>query len=258
VHIGAGEAMRVIYATSELDEWIGLAKEMQEKRGWQPIYWVTTPKNDEHVERSFPSAHCQNFISATRGEYLSLKGLDSVRPLDSATIAHYSHYEKIALKMMDRMDATAYSFNYSERLQLYYDFLSYWINAIDLLRADYVVFSESPHALFQYILYAVCKESGIRILRFTPTHIDGLTFLSYAIDKTPNYLKEMISSKPKATPLALAYLAKNRGEYGEALPYYMRDINQKSSFFETLKRLQKNYNVLQQLKPLQLIKRVVV
>jgi hypothetical protein len=139
--------------------------------------------------------------------------------------------------MMDRMDATAYSFNYSERLQLYYDFLSYWINAIDLLRADYVVFSESPHALFQYILYAVCKESGIRILRFTPTHIDGLTFLSYAIDKTPNYLKEMISSKPKATPLALAYLAKNRGEYGEALPYYMRDINQKSSFFETLKKV---------------------
>lgn len=229
--------MKVIYATSELDEWIELAKEMQEKKGWQPIYWVTTPKNEKFIQKSFPNTHCQNFISATRGEYVPLNESKEIIPLDSNILLQYSHYEKIALKMMDRMDATAYSFNYSERLQLYHDFLTYWINAISVLEADYVVFSESPHALFQYILYAVCKENRVKVLRFTPTHIEGLTFLSYGIGGSPNYLKEMIASNPKTTPFAEAYLAKSRGEYSKALPYYMKDINQKSSVLETVKNI---------------------
>ena len=135
------------------------------------------------------------------------------------------------------MDATAYSFNYSERLELYYDFLSYWINVIKILEVDYVVFSESPHAIFQYILYAVCKENGVKVLRFTPTHIEGLTFLSYDIKGSPDYLKKMIASNPKITPLAQAYLDKNRGKYSNALPYYMKDINQKSDFLTILKKI---------------------
>ena len=229
--------MRVIYATSELNEWIGLAKEMEQKEGWEVIYWVTTPKNNHFIKENFPLAHLQNFISATRGNYQPLEGLNILRPLDSNIIQQYSHYEKIALKMMDRMDATAYSFNYSERLQLYYDFLGYWINVINVLNADYVVFSESPHALFQYILYAVCKEKGVKILRFTPTHINGLTFLSYDIEGTPNYFKDMIASNLKSTPFAEAYLSKNRGEYSKALPYYMKDINQKSSFLTIIKKI---------------------
>lgn len=229
--------MRVVYATSELDEWIELAKEMQEKKGWQPIYWVTTPKNEKLIEKSFPDIHCQNFISATRGKYASLDELREMKPLDSNILLEYSQYEKIALKMMDRMDATAYSFNYSERLELYYDFLGYWINVISVLEADYVIFSESPHGLFQYILYAVCKENGVKILRFTPTHIEGLTFLSYDIKGSPNHLKEMIASNPNSTPLAQAYLDKNRGDYSKALPYYMKDINQKSSFLATVKKV---------------------
>lgn len=229
--------MKVIYATSELDEWVDLAKEMQTSSGWQPIYWVTTPKNEKRIQKSFPNTHCQNFISATRGEYIPLNSLMEMIPLDSNILLKYSHYEKIALKMMDRMDATAYSFNYSERLELYYDFLGYWINVINTLDVDYVVFSESPHALFQYILYAVCKEEEVKVLRFTPTHIEGLTFLSYDIEGSPNYLKEVIASNPKATPLAQDYLAKNRGEYSKALPYYMKDINQKSSFLATVKKV---------------------
>jgi len=228
---------KIIYATSELDEWVELAKEMQEKKNWQPIYWVTTPKNEKLIQKSFPHTHCQNFISATRGNYTPFNKTVKPIPLDSNILLQYSHYEKIALKMMDRMDATAYSFNYTERLELYYDFLSYWMNAISILDADYVLFSESPHGVFQYILYAVCKENGVKILRFTPTHIEGLTFLSYDIEGSPNYLKEMMASTPNVTPLAEAYLAKNRGEYSKALPYYMKDINQKSSFLTTIKKV---------------------
>lgn len=38
--------MRVIYATSELDGWIDVAKNMQNSAQWEPIYWITSPQND--------------------------------------------------------------------------------------------------------------------------------------------------------------------------------------------------------------------
>jgi hypothetical protein len=228
--------MRVIYATSELDEWVELAEHMQARKKWEPVYWVTTPKNEKKIQKHFPSTHCQNFIDAIRGRYMPLEGLTQVTPLDSVTIVKYNSYEKVALKMMDRMDATAYSFNYSERLQLYYDFLAYWINAIKVLNADYVLFSESPHALFQYILYAVCVENDIKVLRFVPTHIDGLTFLAYSIDKSPKYLQGKVLSRALKTSLMQKYIDRIRGEYSIALPYYMKDIHDKRTLGVTIKK----------------------
>ena len=227
--------MRVIYATSELDEWIDLAKEMKRDRGWQPIYWVTTAKNEDSIKEAFPSVYAQNYVDALRGKYIDI-GIDTQTFLDKNIVLSYQKYERIAIKMMDRMDATAYSFNYSERLQLYYDFLAYWINVIEALDIDYILFSESPHSLFTYLLYVVAMENGVKILRFTPTHIDGLTFLSYDIEKAPNYLEEMLNSSLNPTPKAQRYLDKNRGLYGDALPYYMKDLTKRNSFMENLKK----------------------
>lgn len=226
--------MRVIYATSELEEWIDLAKIMLHDNGWEPIYWVTTFQNEDLIKRAFPHIYTQNYTAAVRGNYIDI-GIKKHKPLDKDILFKYQKYEPIVLKMMDRMDATAYSFNYTERLGLYYDFLGYWINAIKVLKPDYVLFSESPHALFQYLLYAVCMENKIKVLRFTPTNIEGLTFLSYDIEKTPHYLNDVLNSNLTATSKAEAYLEKNRGLYQEALPYYMKDLTKKHSYIESIK-----------------------
>lgn len=227
--------MRVIYATSDLEEWINVAKNMQTLEGWEPIYWVTTPKNDTLVYDTFPLAIRQNYLEAIRGVYTPMVNLDVPKVIDADVLNQYAYYEKIALKMMDRMDPTAFSFNLTEREHLYYDFLLYWINSIVVLKPDIVLFTESPHALFQYILYAVCLENNIKIIRFTPTHIEGLTFLSSSVEEIPLYLKEVyktfLEKKPiQSYEVSNRYLAKNRGSYDEALPYYMKRLTQKESF----------------------------
>ncbi|HHH52792.1 MAG TPA: hypothetical protein ENK91_03980, partial [Bacteroidetes bacterium] len=219
--------MRVIYATSDLEEWINVAKNMQTLEGWEPIYWVTTPKNDTLVYDTFPLAIRQNYLEAIRGVYTPMVNLDVPKVIDADVLNQYAYYEKIALKMMDRMDPTAFSFNLTEREHLYYDFLLYWINSIVVLKPDIVLFTESPHALFQYILYAVCLENNIKIIRFTPTHIEGLTFLSSSVEEIPLYLKEVyktfLEKKPiQSYEVSNRYLVKNRGSYDEALPYYMK------------------------------------
>lgn len=227
--------MRVIYATSDLEAWIHVAKNMQTYEGWEPIYWITTPKNNQMIHDTFPSTIRQDYIDAVRGVYTPIEKVDVQKVIDAAILRQYAYYEKIALKMMDRMDPTAYSFNLSEREDLYYDFLAYWINNIDELKPDIVLFTESPHALFQYILYAVCVENNIKVLRFTPTHIEGLCFLSSSIEETPSYLTEVYEAFLETPPtdsydIVDRYLIKNRKNYDEALPYYMKNLTQKKSF----------------------------
>lgn len=227
---------RIIYATSDLDDWIDIAQNMQKNKAWEPIYWITTPKNNTLIKEAFPQTHLQGYLDAVRGIYTKYD-LDFNRALDQKTIERYIKYEKIALKMMDRMDPTAYSFNLTERTTLYYDFLHYWINIIIDLKPDMVLFSESPHALFQYVLYAVCQEEKVKIVRFTPTHIEGLTFLSSSISSTPDYLLEiynlsLTNKNIVMTEKAKRYLAKNRDDYSKALPYYMKNIISKKSLKE--------------------------
>jgi len=228
--------MRVIYATSDLELWVDVAKNMQDRLNWEPIYWVTTPKNDLHVKSSFPLTICQDYIDAIRGKYTYVHDKNPRIALDKALLETYYYHERIALKMMDRMDPTAYSFNLSERVDLYYEFLQYWLNKIDILKPDVVVFSESPHGLFQYLLYAVCLENNIRILRFTPTHIDGLTFLSSSLKEVPLYLIQEYEKClkdncfDKSLVVANSNLENKRGPYKQALPYYMKDVKKRTLY----------------------------
>jgi len=232
--------MRIIYATSDLPSWINVAQNMQSIKNWDPIYWVTTPKNKLVVQEAFPDAICQGYIDAVRGEYTYIEYTQEDIVLDKNILEQYASYEKTAIKMMDRMDPTAYAFNITERTQLYYEFLQYWLNTIKVLRPEGVLFTESPHGLFQYILYAVCQENNIKIIRYVPTHINGLTFLSSFIEHTPGYLENVYEiylngNEDGVFQLSNDYLEKNRSSYKEALPYYMRTLTKQYSILQTSK-----------------------
>ncbi len=236
--------MRVIYATSDLSAWVDVAKNMQMLQSWNPIYWITTPHNEKSIHKAFPLTITQGYIDVIRGLYTSINSPKKKKVLDEKTLKKYCFHEKTVLKMMDRMDPTAYAFNLTERTELYYELLEYWINAVNVLKPDFVVFTESPHAIFQYLLYAVCVENNIKVIRFTPTHIEGLTFLSSSINTIPEYLQEVYkecleNSSTSHYKIANTYLNKNRNSYQEALPYYMQDITQKKSIKKILQNISK-------------------
>lgn len=233
--------MKVIYATSDLNTWVDVAKDMHLLQDWEPVYWVTTPQNEKVIRNAFPLAITQGYIDAIRGIYTWGKVYQDKKSLDETILTKYYVYEKTVLKMMDRMDPTAYAFNLTERTELYYEFLEYWINAIHKLEPDIVVFSESPHAIFQYVLYAVCVENNIKVIRFNPTHIGGLTFLASKINEIPESLRKTYQECLENSPVSIsdykivnAYLDKNRDSYQNALPYYMHHLTQKYSIKEKI------------------------
>ena len=237
--------MNIIYCVSELKDWIKVAKYFEKNKNWNPVLWSTTHKNHQYVEEAFPLTKHINFYDLNRGKVK----YDSSRKkisLDEKILSKYLKYEKISLKMMDRMDYNRYSFNYSERVQLYYNILEFILNSFNEYKPKKIIFGESPHSIYHYLIYAVAIESNIKILRLSPTYIYGYTFLTSSIEDIPLYIQKEYDKAKKLETIDLKvekYFKKTNDKYIKGKPYYMDEIiknNQKSNTYKILKSLTKS------------------
>ena len=218
--------MKVLYCVSMIDDWVDVAEYFYEKSGWEPLLWQTTKENNDYVKSKFPNNDTIDFFEANRGnlEHMNLK---KEVFLSEEVLDRYIKYERITIKMMDRMDPDGYSFNYSDRVHLYYNILEFVLNYIAIRKPELILFHDTPHFPFQYLIYAVAIENDIKILRFSPTHIKGKTFLSSTLGAEPaGFQKTFQDIKNNLSNIEVDnYIAKINGNYGDATPYYMSSIN---------------------------------
>lgn len=218
--------MNIIYCVSELLDWIDVAKHFSTTKDWQPKLWLTTSKNKNYCKKIFPDIETIDFFEANRGILQDIN-LDKEIIVDYNIIIKYLKYEKIAVKMMDRMDSSGYTFNYSERTQLYYIVLEFVLNYLKLNKIDILFFSESPHSVLTYLFYAVALEEDIKILRLSPTHIMANTFLTSSLEKKQLYFTDIYNQVVEDKTISdniENYFKKINGNYDEASPYYMDKI----------------------------------
>jgi len=216
---------RVIYIVSDLPEWIDVAKKLKKNNGWEPVYWVTSPLNEERVKKEFPNIIHHWVFDALRGVYQD-KFLDAEYPLDKEIIYAFLKHEKVVLKMMDRQDPYQ-SITYHERKRLYYNQLIYWLFILKKLSIDVLVTSTSPHFLSDYICYAVCKYLKIQTVMFGCTQISGILFPKTSIEDVPTIriVPENIdhtSNIKKKFELIKNYIHNVSGEYRDAMPWLMK------------------------------------
>ena len=224
--------MKTFYILSDLTDWIELAKNMQEELGWKPVYWLSTQKLISQLQDTFPQLHIDDFIATNRGnieqEVLSV-------PIDEAVIQRYLKYEKNVLDMMRRLDPDGHSFSYENRITLYYKQLSYALSLFERYKPQRILFNESPHSPFSYILYAVARENNIDIIRFSPTHINARVLVAATLEETvPCFkmvLRENFHYANKLDERLQIYIEKLRGDYTTALPEYMKPIINNPSWF---------------------------
>jgi len=228
--------MRVFYVLSDLKDWIELAKNMQHELDWQPIYWLSTKKLITPLQQIFSDLHIDDFAEINQGKFSSAA---LMLPLDEMIIHRYLKYEHNALDMMRRLDPDGKSFSYEERVLLYYRHLSYALSIFKRYKPQRILFNESPHSPFSYILYAVAKEENIAIIRFSPTHINARVLVSSTIEKTASYFRVYSDeSIQQATPLDAqlqSYIENLQADYTSALPEYMKPIIHRPSLFSRLK-----------------------
>ncbi|MBX9448446.1 MAG: hypothetical protein KL787_01445 [Taibaiella sp.] len=209
------------------DPWIPIALHL-EQEGHKVSYWIGWGDNGkkELVTSSLPRTIFHENILAWKG----------IQPGESTIKVHQEKMLPvefwnnrsellIALKMMDRLDADGYSFNFSEREDFIFDLATQWYNTLLNHQIDTVIFSIAPHRGFDYIIYLVAKYLGIDVLIFKPTFEPSLLYMMEEIQGEALMLptKEITGGVSEKLTQKCKTFQADRG----TTPQYM--INQKKS-----------------------------
>ena len=238
---------RVIYSVSGLQEWIGLAKRFQSSHGWQPCYWIAPRQIEAQVRESFSTAIIHAFLDAAVGIPPHELEMLRFRTLDAEDLSRFSQYETTALRIMDRMDSGD-SFSYEERRRFFLQQVMYWSNVVEYFEPDLVFFTESPHSVAQFVLYAVCVERRIPIVMFATTSLPSRVYVRAKIEDPPRSLNELCAGSqnaleqeaPSLAPDIMEHVRCIKGNYSEGEPWYMRrqrEIQQATNYTSRLRKL---------------------
>ena len=148
---------------------VEMARLLQEKYQWTPVYWITKPNIDGVVRQHFPGA-------VTHDAYEALKTIPA-RPFlqsriqcpDPSLLERLVKRQLEAMSMFDRQDSHSDDLTYRQRMELYIKLLRYWTYVLKTLKVDVVMFEEGPHNVSNYILYSVAGELGIKTPLFWQT-----------------------------------------------------------------------------------------
>ncbi len=146
-----------------------LAEILNKKLKINPRYFHSNNESSGFIEKKFPDAINHNYYDSIKGIFPD--GDDSLDKfdIDIDLINSLSHSEHISLSMMDRNDSYTDSFKYRDRLEFYYNQVSYWSMIIKKFKIKYVFFEEEPHQATDYILYKVCEKLNIETIIFVRT-----------------------------------------------------------------------------------------
>lgn len=224
--------MRKVFYICNQSFWERVAKELDDEHGWKPIYWVGLHETVESVHKMWPDAVCHDFMDAMKG-VPSLKYKKNSAIIDENVVRDFSFEQNIALRMMDRMDPGK-AFDCPERERHYFKLLAYWLYVVDELVPDVVVFTESPHMVFDYILYGICKKKNITTFMFETFPTNGWLFpmLTFEEGNTAiinsyyNLLKEYQSNSEvgSLSEKMDVYFSKLSKSHQDAAPYYVQEL----------------------------------
>lgn len=234
---------RVLYNTCVVDPWAKVAKKLQEKYGYEPVYWIgydgIFDNSNEIIPKMFPSAIFHSFWNAWKGIFpkeITTKYAESYIDIDF--LKSIGTQELQAIKMMDRLDHDRYSFNHMERERHFLNLVKHWTACLDICKPDMVISAVLPHRVYDYVLYLLCRFHQIPFICFHHTLCRERTFATTDIfsignifDKDYRNFQEQNVQKNELPEEIEKALDKVRSDYDVAIPDYMQThtINNKQN-----------------------------
>ena len=226
---------KVIYINCWVEPWIQVAKDLRDKYGYEPIWWIGYSKEDNShilIPQEFPGIIYQDNADAWKGRFpkeVEEKAAETY--LDVDFLRRHAHHELQAIKMMDRMDSDQRSFNFMERQRHFRNMLKKWAAATNIFKPDLVVSTAIPHRLYDYVLFWLCKEKGIPFIMMNHTQFPGRFFVlkddfytigQLFIDDWHKFERQQDDKWMNAIPLDfISRFEKVKMDYATAAPDYM-------------------------------------
>lgn len=215
---------RVILTECTDPHWIEVARRLSVEAGWTLVY-VTAATGQARIWRTaFPEVVYHDSLQAVRGIVPpELSGM-AQHPLDADTLAGLQPYEGMALTMMGRMDPDGRSFTFEERHRHFRRLARYWTTVLSTLQPDLVFFPITPHAIYDYVLYALCRQRGVQTVMFDRTAVPGRVLIQAAFeDGSPELEAAASAARPRARLEQLpehvrSYVQRVRASYEQGMP----------------------------------------
>ncbi|SFU91646.1 Capsule polysaccharide biosynthesis protein [Polaromonas sp. YR568] len=185
---------RVFFMECAGPVWRTVAERCMAEAQWQPVLWTAAGGDAKPVAELCPEAIFLTGPDAALGLHVPSWPLPA---LDARLLADLAPAESIALHMMDRMDpACGSGFPHDARRRHYHHLLRYWMGALNALNPDLIIFSISPHIVFDYILMALARHRGIPTIMFERIGMPGWVFPMRDFEHGSPQLRSALSSQP--------------------------------------------------------------
>ncbi len=208
------------------ESWESLAKTLHDD---YDISFSYVASNHSMLSLQCLSESCSDeLLDLYRGK-LSNGDINVEYKVDAILLEKYRDVEQICLELADRMDK-GYSFSRVERERLFLAFLNYWLNLLDKLEPDFIIFSTTPHSVAEFVLYSIAKHRNIPVIMFMQLVTIERVIYYYDYKNISEVYQsdyEKLCSQDSgnsglADDLAL-YFERYQDNYRDAMPAYLRE-----------------------------------
>jgi hypothetical protein len=214
--------MHVFLIECSGSHWLAIARLMSGQHGITPVLWSGDAATVAAARAAQPDLIGIVGVEAACGR-LPAQAAWPRQAVDASILSALAPDEAIALAMMDRMDPGEGAFDHDARRRHWHDLLRQWSGALDALQPDAVIFSMAPHAIYDYALYALCKQRGVPTCMFERAQLPGLVFAIERFETGSDEMRAVLrdlnrSEDLKLSDVARSHVAQLRGGGAGALP----------------------------------------
>jgi hypothetical protein len=210
-----------------------------EEKSHQVVYWVGTENNPD-IE--IPGIVVQTYESARLCQPAPGISLSDFPPVGEDIIGKLHKEESLILGIMNKqLDWMCID----ERKHLYYNMLSYWHGVMEKYKPDLILLNSLPHTAFTYVIYALAKLFGIKVIMFDSAHVGepiSDRMLMYIDSWKKSAVLEKTLEKNREKNFSLTDLSQDLQDYyllhtkgaTDPTPVYIKDDRKLYSFSNTM------------------------
>ncbi|TSC58757.1 MAG: hypothetical protein Greene041679_58 [Parcubacteria group bacterium Greene0416_79] len=207
---------------------LGMIEAVRElKKEHRIAYWTCANIAKEVVPKEFPETVLHEHMDALHG--IPARGLScDIPPVDPELLEKLYETESLVLTMMNKHFEKK---TVSERKFLYHTLVGYWDAILKRYRPDAVVFPTVPHSVYDFVIYALARRSGIRTVMMEPTWVgDRMIVMSDYLHGQERADSLIVSDSLDGLPSDLRREYELHRQAGaDATPVFVRDIKRRYS-----------------------------
>jgi len=197
----AVSSLRAFFIECSGRHWVSIARRLAEGHAVEPVLWTGDRATVAEATGAFPDIVANVGVDSTCGRFPQAASWPVV-PLDDGLLRALAVEESITLAMMDRMDLGPGKLDHDARRRHWHDLLRCWSAALDALQPDVVIFSMTPHHVYDFVLYALCRLRGVPTRMFERAPTPGLVFMTSRFEEGSAEVRERLLRDDTADELS--------------------------------------------------------